>query len=242
MEKQDNDSIDQASFNIDLHESNPWDHDDDNINNLRNFLIKANQLGFDTMRNQTKISKALKELSSSQIIAQQKEITQKNKTLLKAKYSIRKHIEEKETSDVLHLNLIEERINTVKQLCTDLDTVLQNTELLVNRLQKPFVGSYLKIDAAYHRHASELFMQLVPTLNDLNFHLENLTWMANNDFSAAQLEPLLKEIQSRAASLQTTYHTLSQIRKGIQKLNHSSDILFVMDQSADSSLATPRKT
>ncbi|KAH9494848.1 hypothetical protein Btru_015812 [Bulinus truncatus] len=201
MDKEDSFKISESNdIDFNINATNPWD--DDNTNIIRNFLIKANQLGFDTARNQKTAAEAIQELNSSKIIAKQKEITLKIKSLLKIKESLRRHSEEKETAEILHVNLIEDRINIVKQICTDLDTVLQNTELIINRLQKPYVGSYIKLDAAYHRHASELFMQLVPTLNDLNVHLENITWMANNDFSPTQLEPLLMEIQSRAASLQ----------------------------------------
>ncbi|CAL1542243.1 unnamed protein product [Lymnaea stagnalis] len=210
-----------ASFNLDP--INPWEEECKSVTHIRNCLIFAEQMGFKTLKDQSKCVQALAESHSSKIIALQKAITVTNKALIKANEAVSKLTKEKEMVDILHLEIIERRINMVKEICSELDSILQNTHFLINRLQKPFVGNHIKMNAAHHRYANEVFMQLVPTLNDVSLHLDNITWAANNDFSAAQLDCLLVKVQSCKASVQTSYHTLSQMNHGIQSLRHNSD-------------------
>ncbi|XP_035825133.1 uncharacterized protein LOC101857714 [Aplysia californica] len=210
----------RSGQNQSLHAVNPWEHDNWLMTALRNSLIVAEQMGFETLGNESQCAKALADLPSVRLIGQQKEITSKKKAIHKAKHTIAQHTLEKETASFTHLDVIEKRINLVKELCSDFDSVIKNASVLTHRLQKPFVGDHIKfkMDAAYHKYAKEVFSLLVPTLNDVSSHLDNITWASHSDLSASQLDFLLVEMKSLTASVQTSFITLCQMRSGVESL------------------------
>ncbi|GFO31348.1 hypothetical protein PoB_005785300 [Plakobranchus ocellatus] len=69
--------------------------------------------------------------------------------------------------------------------------------------------------------ACQVLTQLVPTLNDLALHIDNIIWASHHDFSAESLEALMVQIQSLIASTQTSLHNTSTLRHGISHLSNS---------------------
>ncbi|GFO31343.1 Augmin subunit 2-like [Plakobranchus ocellatus] len=136
--------------------TNPWESDSRAITAIRNCLILAEQMGLRTMpkENEQRCAEQLANLPSTKIIEIQREISSKTKTLYQLQKNVAAHIQEKEAGDFLQITNIEKRINMITQLCTDLDKVMQNTEALIHRLRKPFVGEYIKIHVRYHRKMS----------------------------------------------------------------------------------------
>ncbi|XP_059145027.1 uncharacterized protein LOC131932181 [Physella acuta] len=161
------------------------------------------------------VDHAVEDSSTSKFVKLQKEISLKNKRLVKTRGTIEDYNQELQLFDIVHLNQTEKHFIVVKQLCSDLDTVLKNIETLINCLQKPFINNFIKMNASYHRFANEVFIQLVLSLNELSLHTDNITWISNNNFVMSELEPLLAEIQSTTATIQTSFHTVSQMREGI---------------------------
>ncbi|KAK3690912.1 hypothetical protein RRG08_021610 [Elysia crispata] len=216
--------------------TNPWENDSRAVTAIRNCLILAEQMGLSTMpqENEQRCAEQLATLPSTKIIEIQKEVSSKTETLYQLQRNIAVHVHSKEAGDFLQIKNIEQRINMVTQLCSDLDRVMQNTEALIHRLRKPFVGNFIKMDARYHSEACQVLKQLVPTLNNLASHIDNITWAANHDFSAASLEALMVQIQSQIASTQTSLHNVNTLRHGI--LDISSHRTTVDVTLADESL------
>lgn len=212
-----------SSHNYSLHAVNPWEHDDRLITTLRNSLISAEQMGINTS-DESRCAKALAQLPSIRLINLQKEISTKNKAIQKVKLSIVQHTVEKETAAFTHLNIIEQQINLVKELCSDFDAIIKNSDFLTHRLQKPFVGNHLKMDAAFHRYAKEVFSLLVPSLNEVSSHLDNIIWATHSDLSAAKLDALITEVQSVTATVATSFSTLCQMRQGVGRLCEVEDV------------------
>ncbi|RUS72707.1 hypothetical protein EGW08_019528 [Elysia chlorotica] len=218
--------------------ANPWENDSRAVTAIRNCLILAEQMGLRTMpkENEQRCAEQLASLPSTKIIEVQKELSSKTESLFQLQKNIAAHVHDKEAGDFLQIKNIEQRINMITQLCTDLDKVLQNTEALIHRLRKPFVGNFIKMDARYHSEACQVLKQLVPTLNDLASNINNITWAANHDFSAATLEALMVQIQSQIASTQTSLHNVNTLKHGILEVSTSSNRRGVTDNSADESL------
>ncbi|GFS09233.1 AUGMIN subunit 2-like [Elysia marginata] len=133
--------------------SNPWESDSRAVTAIRNCLILAEQMGLRTMpkENEQSCAEHLANLPSTKLIEVQKEVSSKTETLYQLQRNIAAHVHDKEAGDFLQVKNIEYRINMITELCSDLDKVMQNTEALVHRLRKPFVGSFIKIDARYHK-------------------------------------------------------------------------------------------
>ena len=92
---------------------------------------------------------------------------------------------------LLFFPIVEKRINIVRSLVEHLQSVADNKDMLTTRLQKPFVGDTLKVDAAFHQHTSEVFSMLAPILSDLTSHIDDIKWASANTFHQAQLASCL---------------------------------------------------
>lgn len=202
--------------------SNPWENDSRAVTAIRNCLILAEQMGLRTKpkENEQKCAEQLASLPSTKLIEVQREVSSKTETLYQLQKNIAAHVHDKEAGDFLQIKNIEQRINMITQLCTDLDNVMQNTESLVHRLRKPFVGNFIKMDACYHNEAYQVLKNLVPTLNDLAMHIDNISWAARHNSSVASLDTLMMQIQSLIASTQTSLHNVNSLRRGISDLSH----------------------
>ena len=55
----------------------------------------------------------------------------------------------------------ENRKKELKSLSDHLQMVVSNKEYLVTRLQQPFVGDYIKLEAAFHKYTSQMFICVV---------------------------------------------------------------------------------
>jgi len=214
---QDSNSI-QSLLGHDLSAVNPWEHDDPLVTSLRNCLIQAQQMGHNTLEEDNQCGQELSTLPSMRLIQLQKDRSSRNRALQKVERRIANSKLEKEQAAFTHLQVIESQINTVKELCTDFDSIIKKSNILRNRLQKPFVGQHIKMDAVYHSFAKEVFSSLVPSLNDVSIHLDNIIWISHTDLSASQLDDLLKDMESLIASVSTSLFSISQYRNIVDKL------------------------
>ncbi|BFZ17574.1 hypothetical protein BsWGS_20613 [Bradybaena similaris] len=222
----------ETSHNLTLQAGNPWEQDSRSVAGVRNCLVLADKLAVTGRAPESSclVGDRLSQLPSMKLMAVQREITKRNNALHQVKQTLSAVSLEAEISEFLHCHVIEKRMNMVNRLCSDLDLVLKNMDVLLHRFLKPFVGDHIRLDAAYHKCAQDVFRQLIPTLNDLVVHMNNITWAANSDFSLSQLDPLLVEIQSLTASVQMSCHVLAQMNKGIQQLSaHTHDNCTQLD-------------
>ncbi|XP_021344606.1 AUGMIN subunit 2-like, partial [Mizuhopecten yessoensis] len=111
-----------------------------------------------------------------------------------------------------------DKIKVIKGLNSHIESIIECKSQLLVRLQQPFVGDFIKLEAQYHKFAGALFPQIAPLLADLNTHLENISWTKNLTFSDGKLEIMLSELNSILATLQTNFQSLCQMRGSMGSL------------------------
>ncbi|XP_076460193.1 uncharacterized protein LOC143293158 [Babylonia areolata] len=202
---------------------NPWTSDDSAVA-LRNAIKLAEKTGHIFKKEEVEecTKTRLEEMPSMKMIQLQKSISLHNEQMNKVNFDIQRRMLYHETKDITDMGIIEKRTKEMKKLADNLQLVISNKEALITRLQQPHVGAYIKLEAAFHRHASEFFCQLAPLLSDLTSHLDDLSWVNTNAFSASQLDNLVTELSSTLASLQTRFQSISQMSQCIHSL-HSVD-------------------
>ncbi|XP_061168096.1 HAUS augmin-like complex subunit 2 [Saccostrea echinata] len=197
-------------------EQNPWSDADSSLSPLLNVLNLAEKLGYVLKNKEDKLKSSTASLA---VIAVLKEITKIQKELHQVDLEIQKRMQDRETSDITHLDTREKRIKNIQSLNGHMQSIIDSKSQLKTRLQQPFVGDFVKIEAQYHRYAAELFPQVAPVLADLNTHLENITWVKSLSFSDGQMESLLSEINNTLAGLQTTFQLLCQMRNNMAQFH-----------------------
>ncbi|XP_033122181.1 AUGMIN subunit 2-like [Anneissia japonica] len=153
---------------------------------------------------------------SLQLIQQLRELTRQGKEFDKVSLDIQCRLQDKETSDITHADLLESKISQLKEMASHLQSVVKAKHQLITCLQQPFVGDYIKIEAVYHRHVKEMFPLIASCLADLATNLNNIEW--SKEFSAkdSQLDGTLSCISSSLAQLQTNFQSLCQIRECLE--------------------------
>ncbi|XP_013398379.1 HAUS augmin-like complex subunit 2 [Lingula anatina] len=208
---------------------NPWVDDDKALGTISSVLKIAERTGHikglkDACIPDDDVSRRrlYSEVSSLKFITLLREISKTQKQLDKANLEIQCRFQDKETRDVTHMDTLEKRSADITKLCTHLQSIVNNKSHLIGRLQQPFVGDYLKIEATYHRYVSQVFPMLAPILAELTNQLDNIEWAKKVDIGDGQLETVLTDISSALASLQTSFQSVCQLRDSISHLHSQS--------------------
>lgn len=136
------------------------------------------------------------------------------------------HLQDKETKDITHVDILEQRIAQIKEANSHLEAIIRQKDALIGRLQKPFVNDFLRVEASYQHYACEALPQLVPTVSDLPTQLENIDWAVQLDI--ADLETMLSDVSGTLAGQQTLYQSMLKQRQAMHsltsKLCHPMDV------------------
>ncbi|ESP01418.1 hypothetical protein LOTGIDRAFT_230693 [Lottia gigantea] len=229
-----------TSFSIPEPHNNPWISEDKSLTSIKNALILGERTGhikkrypdessFEDSNNYTD----QEILPSLKLITVQRDISRKRRELNEVNLEIQKRKQDRETQDITHLDRIENKIEKIKSLNNHLQSILRCKDDIVNRLQQPLVGDYIKIDAAYHRYASEVFPLLTPILGELNNNLDNIEWYKTTQFSQDRhkLESLLNVLSSSFAAMQSQYQALCQMRRSMNEMYGSSSTVGAVADS-----------
>ena len=81
----------------------------------------------------------------------------------------------------------ESKIAHLNELNSHLQSVVQHKDRLINTLQQPFVGDYLKLEATYHRHVKELFPLVASSLAELTANIDNIQWASSFDLQDGKM-------------------------------------------------------
>lgn len=199
---------------------NPWSSEEP-LNLLRNVLTLAESTGILSKNSLLETESHEKELHQSlpslKMITIHKEIRELKHKLHQVNLEIQKHLQDKETKDIMNADILEERINAIKEMNSHLETVVRQKNLLIARLQKPFVNDFIRIDASYQSYACEALPQLVPTVSDLPTYLENIDWAVQLDLT--DLDALLEDVSGTLACQQTLYQNMKTQRQTMHSLN-----------------------
>lgn len=147
-----------------------------------------------------------------------REISRLGKALDKVNLEIQCHLKEAETRDVTHVDILGSKCQQLEQLSNQLSVIIGTKDELISRLQQPFVGEYLEIDAAHHKSTAEVLPMIASNLANFPTLLENMTWIKNFSLADGQLLTVLTHIESSFAEIQSFYQALCQGRNLMSQL------------------------
>lgn len=209
-----------------LNNSNPWSTVDSSLVPLRNALMLGERTGHISKRSDYNVEKlqddTQEKMPSCRLIKLLRETTKTRRELNKVHLEIHQRMQDKETQDITHFNSLENKIKMIQGLNSHMESIIECKSQLLVRLQQPFIGDFIKLEAQYHRFAALLFPQIAPLLADLNTHLENISWTKTLTFSDEKLTTMLSELNSVLATLQTNFQSLCQMRSTMGSL-HQND-------------------
>jgi len=147
-----------------------------------------------------------------------REITRLGKALDKVNLEIQCHLKEAETKDITHVDILGSRCHQLEQISGQLSTIIEKKDELISRLQQPFVGEFLEIDAAHHKNTAEILPMISSDLASFPTVLENIAWIRNFSLADGQLLSVLSSIESSFAEIQSFYQALCQSRNLMSRL------------------------
>lgn len=196
---------------------NPWSPSSTyiNVGSLQNILTFAEKSGHIDRRN-VNVEDIRRKVDTSSpsvaLIRLLREITRLGKALDKVNLEIQCHLKEAETKDITHVDILGSRCHQLEQISGQLSTIIEKKDELISRLQQPFVGEFLEIDAAHHKNAAEVLPMISSDLASFPTVLENIAWIRNFSLANGQLLSVLSSIESSFAEIQSFYHTWSLSR------------------------------
>lgn len=213
-------------------QANPW-ISDKSFGSVGHALQCAEEIGVirkgALLDDEERVQDAYESLASLKMIALQRQIRQKQKELDEVNLEIQRRLLDRDTRDITHVNILEQRIAKVNELNSHLEQVISNKQQLMVRLQQPFVNDYLPVELQYQRYGSELLPKLVPSLSGLSTNLENIEWLMNLNSTVGDLGGLLADLSSTLATLQSVVQSIMQVRGVVRQMKaqsgHSADIL-----------------
>ncbi|EDO44844.1 predicted protein [Nematostella vectensis] len=197
---------------------NPWSPSSTfvNLGSLHRFLSLAEQTGHFTkdLDSHDEVVKLAQEKSRSVIMIQ----ILKGQSLDKINLEIQRHVRDLETIDITDVDKIGKRTFQMQQVSTHLSAISTHKDDLITRLQEPFVGNYLVIDAAYHKEASMTLPELASCLAAFPKHLENIDWSNSTNIMDGRLDNVLSAIESSFADLESHFRAAQKSRKAMKQM------------------------
>ncbi|KAJ8318428.1 hypothetical protein KUTeg_003519 [Tegillarca granosa] len=208
----------ESSSLLTIDSQNPWSNTDTVIAPRRNVLLIAERTGCTyrtygihvsdfkelIMRDEADIQHLQEDIKegmpSLKLISLLKKSTSIRKEHNRLNLEIQKRMQDKETGDITHIDVLEEKIKKISSLNAHIQSILDSKSQLLLRLQQPFVGDYIKLEAQYHRYASVVFPLIAPLLADLNTHLENISWTKSLSFSDGKMISILRGTDARVGA------------------------------------------
>lgn len=205
--------------------SNPWSPSSTyiDVGSLQNIVNFAEKTGHIDRKNVDieGIRRRVEMTSPSvTLIRLLREITRLGKALDKVNLEIQCHLKDAETRDITHVDLLGSKCQQLEQLSNQLSAIIEKKDELISRLQQPFVGEFLEIDAAHHKNTAEVLPMIASNLANFPTLLENMMWIKNFSLADGQLLTVLSHIESSFAEIQSFYQALCQ---GRNLMSHLQD-------------------
>lgn len=139
-------------------------------------------------------------------------ITKLNREQTKVGIELQSHRLYEEFYNILHTDVLDGMISMVDFLSQHLQQIIDHKQLIVDRLQKPFVGEYMTVDVDYHSDVCEFFPLIANNLADLSKILHNIEWINNYSIRNSNLSDTLKTVMSALSTLQRQYQGMNETR------------------------------
>jgi len=126
---------------------------------------------------------------------------------------------DRETKDITHMDIVERRVALLQDLNVHLQEIIAKKEILKSRLQRPYVGEFLQVDALVKSKLVEMFRQIAPQLSELARNLEDISWAGKMPIGDGQLSRILDDMSAIVATLQTGQRSLAKMRNVVDELH-----------------------
>ncbi|XP_071488364.1 uncharacterized protein [Diadema antillarum] len=170
---------------------NPWASDVNSTSATASIIRYSEKSGYLRLKRDEDAQEIMETLqrqsTSLKLIHHLKEIAEKTRQLSQVNVEIQCHLMDKETRDLTHLNLLDAKIVNLSSISGHLQRAIQQKKELINRLQQPLVGDFLRVEASYHAQVKELFPLLVSCLGELSANLENVQWGSGFELSDGRM-------------------------------------------------------
>jgi len=200
--------------------SNPWEVEPTfvNIGGLSTILKINKTICSIDCSNQTKSRNE----NSIEFIERLKELAELNKEQANIMYEYQMKNLISDYHNILNTSMFDGLISMLDYMTNHLQLIINNKQVLVNRLHKPFVGKYLSVESNYHDLVSKFFPNIVDQVANVSTNLKNLEWVngftiRKTDFKDS-LDLLLKDL----SILQNLFQGMNECRDTLDKLYKSS--------------------
>lgn len=125
---------------------------------------------------------------------------------------------DKTAMGLTHVEQQESWLSDVKELCSHLEVVTMHSTKIVERLQKPYSGSFVKVHYSQQKSVSQLLPLVCDTVARLEEDLSNMYQFKAEAgevvFSLSEIEPA---IVSKCAYLQSSLQSVLKLRELVDK-------------------------
>ncbi|XP_074648898.1 HAUS augmin-like complex subunit 2 [Tubulanus polymorphus] len=194
---------------------NPWEQESRSLKTMREALALGDMTGHYDSRRQSNDEELIREklLDSSPsllLITLLRSISKRKEDLQKVNKEIHCRMVDKETADFTHSAELEKKLKLLKDLSDHVQST--NSEEITLKLKQPYVSDSLKLEASYHRYASELLPLVAPVISDLHTLIDNTDWIQHKDIIGDEMRSVLSELTSCVTDVQSTIHSWCRIR------------------------------
>lgn len=201
---------------------NPWNNQDKSLTGLKWALLLGERTGHisRTDYEDELDSEEESKLPSIKMMKLLNKMIKAREDLNKINLEIQCRMQDKETRDITHLDILEQRIGKIKKLSSHLESVIESKDQLILRLQQPFQGDNIKLEAQYHKFASEIFPQITPLLAELMTNLENIIWARSLSLTDARFDSIISELSTILNAMQTSFQSYCEIQQSLDQLHN----------------------
>ena len=186
---------------------NPWGQGNDTLLGIqlgdpRSGLVVAKR---HNLQGRDEITESIAGRPSIKLIKLLQEIEDTRNELERLELELQRRTMDSEVADLIHVDTLDSRLQKVNNLLGHFTTITSRKSELLSILQSTNAQNSLKIEAAYHKDASELVHSMGKLITSLSNDCERLEWAKGLDLSKTSLEEKAVVNAEAIAQCGTTY-------------------------------------
>eukprot|EP01137_Pigoraptor_chileana_P019043 Opistho-2@79506 len=176
-------------------------------------LALAHQMGYDVPSVQ-----APAESPSVALIHLLARVSAMREQLDKLNNAIFIRLQASQSADVMSVTSIESKTAALQEVSQHLSALAAAKDVIAGRLQRPFVGECIEVEAVYQESVSVIFSRIAALLASLPRQLDNIAWIKGLPQHDARLDPTLESLAAVQATFQSTHIELQSMQSKIHEL------------------------
>uniref|UniRef100_H2ZQ39 Uncharacterized protein n=1 Tax=Ciona savignyi TaxID=51511 RepID=H2ZQ39_CIOSA len=145
-------------------------------------------------------------------LADLRKVTSMAHELKKTRVQIHKMKLNKEVHDLVSADALQEKHDAVKLMVEDLESAIGKKDQLAKRLQQPYQGEQLTVEAQYQETAIKLLEQIDTCINNINEQCETTEWHSNHELSEPSIVHSLRNVSGQVDSLMSNLAHLQEMK------------------------------